>query len=219
MLRPERCGFPLRVFRGTRITLGWYVVSAGDQGGGKSQSGDAAAAVVHTVPCLAGWANCAKAPSACPRSGSINRRGLRPSKAIILHLILSHHRRLSPCSRRRQRQLLVRWPARPSCIAGARLARGLHKRSQMCPVCWSARGSRSAVPRALPMIPDSPDNSAPRSARASVNILHGSATEASDSARSMMYVCVVHVGMRLRGHWNASTVASYVKMVRSGWPG
>ena len=68
--------------------------------------------------CTAGWANCAKAPSACPRSGSINRRGLRPSKAIILHLILSHHRRLSPCSRRRQRQLLVRWPARPSCIAG-----------------------------------------------------------------------------------------------------
>eukprot|EP00966_Prymnesium_polylepis_P286988 6629177-Prymnesium_polylepis.1 len=64
----------------------------------------------------------------------------------------------------------------------------------MCPVCWSARGSRSvrsAVPRALPMIPDSPDNSALRSARASVNILHDSATEASDSARSMMYVCVL----------------------------
>ena len=85
------------------------------------------------------------------------------------------------------------------------MARGLYNARQMCHVCRSARGSHSALPPALPMIPDSPDIFVPQSARVSVKILHDSAAEASDSARSMMCVRVVHVGMRLRWHWNAST--------------
>ena len=50
----SQCAQLLGTQTGSDLNVSKRVVSGGDEGGGKSQSGDAAAAVVHTVPCLAG---------------------------------------------------------------------------------------------------------------------------------------------------------------------